>query len=1003
MQRIGLVLVMSLFCATITSAQDGWPPKPLDAYTDSPVVIWAHYMPQVAMGRVHNSFSHNDDLWPFLTQADSETQQMERSIESALDSGINGFMCLTVIPNHFFTAAENVYKRTGKMFYMNIEWCDLGPNQEESFAKIKSFILKNKDNPHVFRLHGKQMHFSYGGRHQWAFRANENDPIPAEDAHLHSEGYASLRTYLGELADEIVFVPAIGGSDRVFMGRGSNTMRYRNWPNWENVKPDFTWFKETNWDGLTDLNGSTYWPDHIRQQIVAAIKQYKPNFIYVPSINYGYDSSNRPFQAIYLSSQGFTRLRTQVRRSFLDGFMQLNLSTWNDINETMLMPSTRNVYGYNVMLNYYHQLAATGKSPYDHTKILMAAQPQVMRGEQLAIQTLAIPAHDSISMDYIVNVRLEDIHGKEIITLADRLYIENQQTDALATMRWDTTTLPTDTTVVVPFVTVREVARDTQNSRVIYQDKQLQPIEVRYNKIQFYSFQTWDLDHVDDVPMSLQFAGETSPTAARQSNTLVDLLADIKGEKNWRRIAVVQANTQLAGFHPDDAADQTQKVYYVTLKMPAGVGTRLQCDNGELVYRYKPDWNNKKMMYTEPPALEQIKADKDRGQRWAYRIKGTPQTKLTVTAMDKQNKPTGEPIAMSISQLAGGTQYLPLSESRTEVVSAQLTVDGTDANLDLPLPPTGRYIRTIRADEQQQARRTFYLVGITQDNHIAYSRPITLTRTSSISPDQAVISDVKQPVKVSMIRTQATFDDFINDSSGRCENHFEASDVVSMELPAEDVPYYLLNMDEGAGTSLNDCDMGHNLGRAWITGNAQWVANGWRGHAIKLDGGEIHYRSKTFPHGAVTVSMRVQMQPADKPQILMVDGGYWQEARFGMIDMSVSADGHITAGRHSILGSDKVRSSVAIGKGWQHIAVVYDLASMTIYLNGENVGRIENLKPTYQRTHSVPTIGISDIARGLKEEVAPFIGLLDQVEIIGTALSEAQIKQLYQKGQWLGR
>ncbi len=723
----------------------------------------------------------------------------------------------------------------------------------------------------------------------------------------------------------------------------------------------------------------------------------------MPSINFAYDSSNRPFQAIYLASHGFVRLRTQVRDSFLAGFKQLNLSTWNDINETMLMPSTRNVYGYNVMLNYYHQLAQTGKSPYPKSKILIATQPQVLRGEQLEIQALAIPATETISTDFIVNVRLEDITGKEIITLSDRLYVENQQSDDLAAMRWDTSLLPADVQVIVPFVTVHQIARNSQHSRLLYKDKQLQPIEIRYNKLQFFSYQTWDLDRVDTVPMTLQVAGETSPNVSRQSRSLVDLVAQVKGQKPWRRLAVVQANTQLAGFHPDDVVDQKQKVYYLALRLPKNVGANVAVSDGQLDYRYKPHWWLHKMMYTKADQLEHVPADTQRNQRWAYRLLGNQNTQVTLTAIDSKAKNLAEPITMSIGQLADHAGYIPVSEDRTQAVSVQLTVDGTDANLDLPLPETGSYVHTIRVDPQQQARRCFYLVGITQDNHVAYSRPIMLTRSSSVSPDQVVIHDENQLLDVPMIRTRASFDDFINDSTANCENKFEASDVLMMKLPAADVPYYLLDMEEGAGSLLNDCAMGHNLGRAWTKGKTQWVADGFKGYGLKIDDGTIAYRSKTFPHGAVTVSMRVKMQPADKPQVLIADGGYWQEARFGMIDMRLHADGTIVASRHHINGSETVKSKTPIGTDWQHIVLVYDLTCMKLYLNGSNVGQIDNLKPTYQRTHSVPSIGFSDVARGAKEDTSPFTGILDQVEIIGTALTEQQVKQLNQRGQWMGR
>lgn len=996
-------IAMMVFTSPL-HAQVTWPPKPLPAYEKSEVVIWAHYMPQVPMGRIHNSFEHHDDLWPFITQAGNETLRMERNIEAALDSGINGFMCLTVIPNHFLKAAENIYQRTGKMFYMNPQWCDLGEDQIKAANKIKAFILKTKDNPHVFRLDGKQMHFSYGSRHQWAYRINQADPIPTKDRHLDSQGYPTLKKHLGDLANEIIFIPAIGGADRVTLGRGSNNIRYRNWPDDGQFNPDYNWLKQTHWEGITDLNSSTYTADHIRQEVLKAIKQSKPNFIYVPSINYGYDSSNRPFQAIYTASHGFVRLRTQVRQSFLAGFKHLNLSTWNDINETMLMPSTRNVYGYNVMLNYYHHLAQTGKSPYDKTKILIATQPQVLRGEQLEIQALAIPAKDTISTDYLVSVRLEDIHGNEITTLANRLYIENQQTDSLQAMRWDTTHLSSNIRVVIPYVTVKQIARDSQHSKIIYKNKQLQPIEVRYNKLQFYSYQTWDLDRVDNKPLKLRVNGDNSVNMTAGSHTLIDLVADIQGSKKWRRVAVVQANTQLAGFRPDDAITQKQKVYYVTVRLPKATGVKVNLVDGDFDYRYKPHWLEYKMMYTDTKNLQLIKADSGRNQRWVYRIKGSPQTTMTLQAIDSGQKTIGASKTVSIKQLAANdTQYISLSDDKTKTLSVQLTVDGTDANLDLPLNSKGQYVRTIHMSPQQQARRIFYIVGITQDNHIAYSRPIEITRTSLQPRKNVVISDTKEKIIVPLIRTHGVFDDFINDSTANCSNPFEASDIVSIPLAAGDVPYTLLNMDEGAGSKLNDCDMGHNLGRAWISGNAQWISKGWKGSALQLRGGTIKFRSKTFPHGAVTVSMRVQVTPKDKPQILIADGGYWQKAKFGMINLSIHKDGDIVASRHSIHGSHTVKSKTPIGTGWQHIAFVYDLRSLKIYLNGKMAGEKKVSKPAYQRTHSVPSVGFSDIARGAKEDVSPFSGLIDQLEIIGTSLNEKQIQELFQRGQWMGR
>jgi hypothetical protein len=84
--------------------------------------------------------------------------------------------------------------------------------------------------------------------------------------------------------------------------------------------------------------------------------------------------------------------------------------------------------------------------------------------------------------------------------------------------------------------------------------------------------------------------------------------------------------------------------------------------------------------------------------------------------------------------------------------------------------------------------------------------------------------------------------------------------------------------------------------------------------------------------------------------------------------------------------------------------VTLDLLTLRIYLNGKPAGEAKLTSPGYGRTHSTPTIGFSKAAKAIDPQAtAQLTGDIDQIEIIGTALTPEAVAALYEKGQWMAR
>ena len=131
-------------------------PEPAPGHENAPVIFFAHFMPQVSWGDIHANghIGGNADVFPFYPQSGTKVEQMKRAMLAALESGINGFQFLTVVPQEAWQAAEEVRKETGKIFYIAPEWCDMGPDRKKAAERIADFLKKYGNSPFVYRRNG---------------------------------------------------------------------------------------------------------------------------------------------------------------------------------------------------------------------------------------------------------------------------------------------------------------------------------------------------------------------------------------------------------------------------------------------------------------------------------------------------------------------------------------------------------------------------------------------------------------------------------------------------------------------------------------------------------------------------------------------------------------------------------------------------------------------------------------------------------------------------------
>lgn len=951
-----------------------WPPAP--GHENKPVIFWAHYMPMVAHGFLHcsNHGGGNIDVFPFSTQDGSSEDTMYSAMKQALDSGINGFQYLTNVPDSAFAAAARIKKDTGKTFYITLEGCGMGSDQKKAAAQMVAFAKKAKNCPFVYKIDGKPVIFFYS-QGKWS----------GEGGTHVSTGVPAVRKLMKEQGVEVVLIPTVSSQVKVLLDR--TDIMYRPFPPF--VKGEYgsgKWLSETNWDGVTALNGGANARQEQVDAVKALLKKSNKKFYLVPSMRTMYDSSNRWWQAIHCRGLGVRVLRRDLKLWLENGFRLFTFSTWNDMMETMLMPSSRNPWGLNDMIKYYHSLAATGYSPFEKPHFVVSYESEVLLGDQGFFQFLVLPEKDCMSADYSINVTMKNIDGKKLLSFGNLAQVDNEIHDALAETRYDTTAIKDKYMIMVPYITVKQIDKTSGESRVLYDNVRLAPIRLRYNKLHFYTPYTISLNHVDiSSKIGLKWVGADKPVIAGDVGDIEQIQVSLAAKDSFRRVNLSESNLSVGAFRADDLPGKNG-AFFIRMTTSSKIRSALTVDNGIVDSVYHAHWNLDK-------ALKSIKKNKayfdisyEHALPTVARVIAEKNSKISLR-LAGMNDPA---LSMTIEELA----RKPLRRSividkKNIVLDVRLTTDATDANIDYPLPAKGVYQRELPLQKGLGAFRSFHVWALEKDNMISYSNPVAI---------QLKGNDGTR--KVNYINTGGVFDDFVNDSSSASENPYTSADVESAELPVWMIPYILIDFDEGCGTNVNHNGTAAQLGRGWLTGKYNWVADGWKGSALQLNSGTLNLRSKTMPHGSMTLSMRVRFDDPKQARTLFEDGDNWQMKLSGPLSLRMDDTGRVIACRVCSGKDAVVKSKEPLNKGWNHIVVTYDLNRLALYVNGKLSGVNENVKPTYQRTHSTPTLGVSKLHKNKKGQGLSFSGQIDQLEIIGAALNGEEVNKIYMNGNW---
>ncbi len=905
--------------------------------SDSPVIFWAHYMPMMPRGELHanHHIGGNADVFPFLSQAGTLKEHYAEDLRHAMESGINGFQFLVNVPDAAYLAAAEFEKETGKRFYITPEWCALGENTEKACAKIAAFITKYRDNPHIPRQNGRQIHFLYG-QQKWLGAGNVFD----------APGLPAAQRRILELCGETpLMIQTIDSIAATLLDRPE--LRYRALPAFEQLKPgEVRYIAETNWDGVTGLNSGA----NIRREDAERILQRaaeRPGFLFVPSIRTMYDSSNRSFQAILCRGQGIRVLRNDLRMWVALGSRQFTFSTWNDVNETMLLPSSRNVWGANEIIRFYHDLAATGRSTFAEPKFVVSYPPEALLGDQLFFQCLLLPERDCRSNDFAVNVEFRNLAGQVACRGGFLLNGNGGTADDLGEFRIDTSDFPVEDMVLQPYVSIRRIDKTSGESRQIYNKLRLAPMRIRANKLHYFNPYSIALDHVVNAP-DFELARLEGPGARFER-----LACEIPGA--YTRVTLQESSLPRGAFRAEDKATGTDRYYLRLLAVGAEISATLSVKDGTILDSSFNHWNLDRAFETVAAKSAPVRIPAAK-MPLVVRIDGTFEAEATLQIGDLP------PLALRLRELADNPLTLPLSIGGKECfLQVHLTLDATDPNLMFPVT-AGRYTRLIPMNRGFEGERVFHAWALAGDK-IAYTKPILLK-----DPER------KGEMRLEFIRSYGVFDDFINDSSPHSQNPFTMENLCVRTLPAAMIPHYRLDFTEGGGRFAGFNGTAQQLGFANVDPAADWKSE--KGALIPGAKG-LFLRPKSWPHGSFTAIMEIKIDPArQENQLLLGDGENWQGYSGTPYSLGIDAENHLVARRQLAGDRAVIRSAAPLAPGWHKVALRFDLRSLSLYLDGKKVGDAQLQTPSLQRTHSVPKIG------------APFYGAIRSLEIFGAALDE---------------
>ncbi len=916
-----------------------------------PVIFWAHYMPMIPHGHMH-AHPHaggNHDAWPFNTQNATAEEDYEEDMRQALESGINGFQMLTFVPEEAFVAARKIRVKTGKMFHIAPQWIFPKDKSTDAMEKnIGAFYAKYSGDPHVYTRGGNQVHFVYGG--------SDPKPLDALQKRLQAQGVKVLLTPLERNLDSpSLSAEALESTDlRVVQG-------------WTHKAPD---------------------PAQARALHERLAPLRPEGFLYIPGVAAGYDSSNRAGQFIRVPFHGIRTLLNSLRTWTDLGYRQIHLITWNDPHESLEVPSSRNIWGHNAILRFFRGLVEEGKSPFTAPKAVVSYPVDSLLGDRFFFQVLGLPSAGQ-AIEWRAVVELHPLGwpgGGDPIVLRGTGKGEGHA-ESLIEMTWETSGAAGTVAGVQPVISVEYRTASEGEWKALYSNLALPPTRLRYNLVQSPVPYAIDLSRIASRP-ALALSVNSSPLLDRVALKVAGPTDAI------RRLNLVEGTRSLGAFRePSTEKGFTYQNLFVRIEASEDRPLVLAAKNGVIrdIYGLNGRLENALIPVNGPNMPFALKTP---DSKFAVRVARVDLAEDGKLILDLRNPVGKTPPAAGLEELKKGVRHtVPLEKGGSAVLSMILTTDLTDPNIDFPVK-SAMLERSLALRLDRNGPALLYAMAWLKSDQVAISPPVW----AGVPPGDPLLP-------AQWIDTRGTFDDFVDGGSSLTLNPFDAGQIVTGFLPESGIPWFRLGLDEGAGVRLNDGGTSQQAGRAVIeegglkrdaaanpgtAAKSRWIDQGVRGKALQLgEGSVIRFRSKSEPVGAETISLWVEVKDGDREA-----GKLWSTLRAGPFRLKLLSDNSVSIGfQRAGLKLDR-DASLTFKPGWNHLAFVYDLASVRLYLNGVEAAEMAAPTPAYQRTHTAPGIAFGDPRiRG-----DGFSGALDEIQVIGTGLGGGAISGFFQEG-----
>ncbi len=933
-----------------------------------PAVVWAHYMPQVPNAHLH-AHPHvggNNDAWPFNQQSGDSATDLQQHMLQAIESGVSGFQMLGGVPSAAFTAANAILTATGTTFYLAPEWTSATLSSDPVIAAntVADYILQHANDPMAYQYAGEPCHFLYSAT-AWSETAAGMD---AFNGQLRARG-VSVR-----------LIKKISQFDKIALDRPD--LLNQLWP-----KPvqcgTLSWLLTVSCDAAHGFD--RFWDRDACVALDQRLKSLASDFLWIPSIAAGYDSSNRPGQATRVPFHGIKNIIDTMHLWMALGYRQVLLVTWNDCNESLWVPSSRNVWGYNTLLKFFRGLMDNAKSPFPSPRIVVSYPNELLYGDTFYFQCAGLPATDK-RCDVNVTVELRPVNGGTSVTLSNTIS-GNVNAESLLTLSWDTTSVVGVMDAVQPFVTIQVRETSGGNWNLLYNQLPLATTRLRYNLVKL------------PVPYSidLSWITATQPTLTITNSSPVEQAqVTISSTESIKRLTLCEGSLSLGGFRSSTTL-ATLSNLFLRVEASENIPLMLSIGNGLIHDLYSPHY------LSSITSVESVSAVFSSYPAGDYRTR-VARFDCTTSSVIQLSLPD-YPSITSLSTNLGDLQKRNVAKTvtindRKVTLNLVLTSDTTDANLDYPLSGQGTYVRHVPLATDMEGLRVLQAITWYTSGKIAFSNPVIVQSSQTLATTS---------VPIQLIRAGGDMDDFVSPYSGVNLNTFTASQVITASLSRSRIPYFHLDFEEGAGFRLNDRGSSHQSGRAWVEygglGDGQtanydqetnnhyaWV-DGCRGKALQLinDGTVVRFRSKSSPVGAQTTSLWINVTIGNTSTPI------WKQLNASPFTIQLNSSGVpiLTLQRAGLSAS--LQANQALHTGWNHLVCVYDLTSLKLYLDGILIGQSSGLAPVYQRTHQTPGISFSTATTS---GVLGFIGTMDEVEVIGAAISADEVSRLTQGNNW---